>query len=495
MKNSASHLFEQNAPASSMTILINELTAALGVAHVLTGSATDGYLTDQHRRITGRALAVVRPANTAEVAQVVRLCRAHRTPVVAQGGNTGLMGAATPDGSGNAVVLSLARLNRVREVDTDNDTITVEAGAVLASVQQAALAVGRLFPLSLGSEGSCTIGGNLGTNAGGTQVLRYGNTRDLTLGLEVVTAEGEIWNGLRGLRKDNTGYALRDIYIGSEGTLGIITAATLKLYPLPVAQNTALLSFNCINNAVAFLSVARAGFGAGLTAFELLSGTIVQLIVQYVPEHPFPLEHLKSPWYALIELSDCEGEEHARARLEDVLAKAFEDGLITDVVIAQSLQQSQALWQLRHEALSLAQRRDGANIKHDISVSVSRIPAFLDATAAALQARFPGVRPVAFGHLGDGNLHYNVSHALDSTTAALFAAEDAIHETVHDSVHAHGGSISAEHGIGQTKRDVLTRYKGAVELDLMRRLKHAFDPLGLLNPGKVLQPTPRKALS
>ena len=471
-----------------MSNLIDSLRAVLGTAHVLGGDDAAGFLTDQHRRLTGRALAVVRPADTEQVAQVVRLCREHRTPIVPQGGNTGLMGAATPDDSGKAVLLSLGRLNRIRAIDTDNDTLTAEAGCVLANVQQAARDAGRLFPLSLGSEGSCTIGGNLGTNAGGTQVLRYGNARELTLGIEVVTAEGEIWNALRGLRKDNTGYALRDLYIGSEGTLGIITAATLKLYPLPVAQHTALLAFNCIRDAIAFLSKARAGFGAGLTAFELMSDTAFGLIAQHVPEQPIPLEALASPWYALIELSDSEGEDHARARFEAVIGTAFEDGLVADATIAQSLQQSQALWRLRDEALGEAQRRDGRNVKHDVSVPISRIPEFLSDTAAALQAHFPGVRPVAFGHLGDGNLHYNVSHAVGQSSDTVFAVEDEIHQVVHDSAHAHGGSISAEHGIGQTKRDVLPRYKTEVELDLMRRVKQALDPLGLLNPGKVLQP-------
>lgn len=465
--------------------LLNRLRDTVGASHVLTDTDAEAYLTDQHRRITGRALAVVRPASTEQVAQVVRLCVKHRTPIVPQGGNTGLMGAATPDGSGRAIVLSLTRLQRIRAIDTDNDTLTVEAGAVLAKVQQAAREAGRLFPLSLGSEGSCTIGGNLSTNAGGTQVLRYGNTRELVLGLEVVTAEGEIWHGLRGLRKDNTGYALRDLYVGSEGTLGIITAATLKLYPLPQAQHTALLAFGCIRDAVAFLSAARAGFGASLTAFELMSDTALGLIARHAPEYPIPLA-LNAPWYALIELSDAEGEAHARERFEAVVGQAFEDGLVQDAAIAESLQQSQALWRLRDEALGEAQKRDGSNVKHDVSVPISRIPDFLVATAAALQARFPGVRPVAFGHLGDGNLHYNVSHPLDGRPADTFAVEDAIHEVVHDSVHAHGGSISAEHGIGQTKRDVLPRYKSAVELNLMHRLKAAFDPLGLLNPGKVL---------
>ncbi|MGO0793134.1 FAD-binding oxidoreductase [Herbaspirillum seropedicae] len=465
--------------------LLLQLRAALGAAHVLTGSDAAGYLTDQHGRLTGRALAVVRPADTGQVAQVVRLCRQYRTPIVAQGGNTGLMGGATPDTSGQAVVLLLGRLNRIRSIDTENDTLTVEAGAILANVQQAAREAGRLFALSLGSQGSCTIGGNVATNAGGTQVLRYGNARELTLGLEVVTAEGEIWDGLRGLRKDNTGYALRDLYVGSEGTLGIITAATLKLHPLPAAQQTALLAFASIEDALAFLNLARSGFGAGLTAFELLSEAILGLVAQHVPEQALPLP-LGHPWYALIELSDSQDEQHARALFEKVLAQAMEEGTVKDAALAQSSAQHLALWRLRDEALGEAQKRDGGNIKHDVSLPISRIPAFLAATAAALQAGFPGVRPVVFGHLGDGNLHYNVSHALAGTASDLFAVEDDIHAIVHDSVHAHAGSISAEHGIGQTKRDLLPRYKSSIELDLMRRLKAAFDPLGLLNPAKIL---------
>ncbi len=462
------------------------LRAIVGPTQVLTGADAAGYLTDQHGRITGRALAVVRPADTAEVARVVALCRGLRIPIVPQGGNTGLVGAATPDAGGSAVLLSLARLNRVLAIDTDNDTITVQAGCVLAAVQQAARDAGRLFPLSLGSEGSCTIGGNLGTNAGGTQVLRYGNTRELTLGLEVVTAEGEIWSALAGLRKNNTGYDLRDLYIGSEGTLGVITAATLRLYPLPVAQHTALLAFGCIGDAVAFLSRARQGFGASLTAFELMSDTALGLIRRHLPEQPIPLRRLDDPWYALVELSDDESQAHARERFEAVVGSAFEDGLVSDAAIAESLQQSRALWRLRDEALGQAQKLDGRNVKHDVSVPISRIPDFLRDTAAALQAAFPGVRPVAFGHLGDGNLHYNVSHPLHATPAYVFEREDAIHRVVHDQVHRHAGSISAEHGVGQVKRDLLPRYKSSVELALMRRIKQALDPLGLLNPGKVL---------
>jgi FAD/FMN-containing dehydrogenase len=467
--------------------LLGELRSVLGARHVLTAPPdTAAYLTDQHGRLTGRALAVLRPATTAEVAHIVQRCRAHRTPIVPQGGNTGLVGAATPDGSGRAVVLSLTRLNRIRAVDTANDTITAEAGVVLATLQQAAREANRLYPLGLGSEGSCTVGGNLATNAGGTQVLRYGNTRELTLGLEVVTAEGEVWQDLSGLRKDNTGYALRDLYIGSEGTLGIITAATLKLFPLPAAQHTALLAFGGIEQAIAFLALARQGFGATLTAFEVLSDAVLRLVARHLPEQPLPLGHDRAPWCALVELSDNEGAAHARERFEAVVGQALADGVVLDAAVAQSQAQALALWQLRDHALGEAQRRDGGNIKHDISVPISRIPAFLHETAAALQDLLPGVRPIAFGHLGDGNLHYNVSAPAGHAPAQLFAVEDEIHELVYRCVRAYGGSISAEHGIGQVKRDVLPRHKSAVALGLMRRIKQALDPLGLLNPGKVL---------
>jgi FAD/FMN-containing dehydrogenase len=470
-----------------MSDLLDELRPVLGTRHVLTAAAdTAPFLTDRHGRLTGRALAVVRPADTSEVAEVVRRCRAHRTPIVPQGGNTGLVGAATPDASGRAIVLALGRLNRIRAIDTDNDTITAEAGVVLATLQAAAHKAGRLYPLGLGSEGSCTIGGNLATNAGGTQVLRYGNTRELALGLEVVTAEGQVWDGLAGLRKDNTGYALRDLYIGSEGTLGVITAATLKLFPLPAAQQAALLAFPGIEQAVAFLGRARAGFGANLTAFELLSDTVLGLVARHLPGQALPLGHDRAPWYALVELSYPEGAAPARERLEAVVGQALDDGLVSDAAVAESGAQSQALWHLRDHALGEAQRREGGNLKHDISVPVSRIPAFLHATAQALEARFPGVRPVAFGHLGDGNLHYNVSAPLGQSSAALLAKEGQVHEVVYEQVWAFGGSISAEHGVGQVKRDLLLRHKGAVALDLMQRVKQALDPLGLLNPGKVL---------
>jgi FAD/FMN-containing dehydrogenase len=419
------------------------------------------------------------------VAAVLRLCRAAGVPVVPQGGNTGLMGGATPDAGGRAVLLSLGRLNRVLALDADNDTITVQAGCVLAAVQAAARQANRLFPLSLGSEGSCTIGGNLSTNAGGTQVLRYGNTRELTLGLEVVTAEGEIWNGLRGLRKDNTGYSLRDLYIGSEGTLGVITAATLKLYPLPGGQGSAFVGFPSIDAALAFLSLARQRLGAALTGFELISQPVLDLVASHVPEQSQPLPGLGQPWYALLEAAS-ETPDGAGAALLRLGQEALESGLLADAVIAHNLQQSAAFWRLRDEAIGLAQARDGGNVKHDISVPISRVPAFLRGAADALRALDPGLRPMAFGHLGDGNLHYNVSHDPLRPVRDLFELEDRIHDLVHAQAHAQGGSISAEHGIGQVKRDTLPRYKSPLELALMRRIKQALDPLNLMNPGKVL---------
>ena len=468
---------------------LDALRATVGAAQVLTGADALPWETDWRERYRGRSLAVVRPGSVDEVAAVVRLCAQAGLPVIPQGGNTGLCGGATPDDSGRAVILSLQRLSRIRGIDTDNDTMEVEAGCVLQSVQQAAREAGRLFPLSLAAEGSCTIGGNLATNAGGTQVLRYGNARELVLGLEVVTPEGDIWHGLRGLRKDNTGYDLRDLYIGSEGTLGIITAATLKLYPLPVAQCTALVALNSVEDAVALLSMARRGFAASLTGFELIAGFCLHLVNRQYPQQRLPFEgdSAAMPWYALLEISDSESAEHARERFEAIVGEAFEAGLVADAVIAENIAQSKALWHLR-ESIPLAEKDAGKSIKHDVSVPVSRMSSFIDATNAALQARFPGIEHVIFGHLGDGNLHYNVARGQAFTEDELLSNQDAVYEIVHDNVHKLGGSISAEHGVGQLKRDVLPRYKDPVEMALMHRIKQALDPQGLMNPGKVLGP-------
>ncbi|RTZ40658.1 FAD-binding oxidoreductase [Candidimonas sp. SYP-B2681] len=468
--------------------LVDELVQMLGRPYVVTGEeAMASYTVDWRGRYSGHALAVVKPGSTDEVAQVVRWCAENRVPMVPQGGNTGLCGGATPDASGRAVVVSLTRLNQIRSVDTDNDTMVVEAGCILQSVQQAARDVDRLFPLSLAAEGSCTLGGNLATNAGGTQVLRYGNARDLVLGLEVVTAQGEIWHGLRGLRKDNTGYDLRNLYIGSEGTLGIITAATVKLYPLPVAQCTALLALNAVEDAVTVLSAARKGFGAALTGFELIAGECLQGVVTCYPQQRIPFEGASAglPWYALLELSDSESEAHARERFEAVVGDAIEAGLVLDAVIAENITQSESLWHLR-ESIPLAEKAFGKSIKHDVSIPVSLMAEFVETTNALLQERFPGIQHVIFGHLGDGNLHYNVAKGQAFSEEGLLAKQNAIYEVVHDSVHRFGGSISAEHGVGQLKRDLLPRYKDPTELALMRRIKHALDPDGLMNPGKML---------
>jgi len=463
--------------------LLDELNQLLGPEHVLTGADAAPWLTDWRGRYVGSAIAVVRPANTDAVAKVVKLCARHGAPVVPLGGNTGLVGGGTPDNTGTAVVLSLQRMTQIRSLDTDNDTVTVEAGCILQTLQQAARDAKRLFPLSLAAEGSCTVGGNLATNAGGTQVLRYGNMRELTLGLEVVTPDGEIWHGLRGLRKDNTGYDLRDLYVGSEGTLGIITAATLRLYPQPAASCTALVALDSVSEGVTLLSQARLGFGPALTGFELMSGDSLALVTRIYPQQILPLP--ASPWFALLELSDSESQEHARERFETVLGAALESGLAKDAVIAESIAQSKALWHLR-ESIPLAQAEEGKNIKHDVSIPISRIPEFVQTTDALLAARFPGIRQVIFGHLGDGNLHYNVAPPLGVDPEVFLQEQDDVYQLVHDSVHAHSGSISAEHGVGQLKRDELPRYKSQVELGLMRKIKAALDPSGMMNPGKVL---------
>lgn len=464
--------------------LLADLQDIVGVEHVLTGDDAAPFLTDWRGRYTGKAVAVVRPENAEEIAAVVRLCQQYETPMVTQGGNTGLCGGATPSNKGDAVVILTTRLNKILDIDTDNDTITVQAGCILQSVQEAAEQAGRLFPLSLAAEGSCTIGGNLATNAGGTQVLRYGNARDLALGLQVVTAEGEIWNGLRGLRKDNTGYDLRNLFIGSEGTLGIITAATLKLYPLPVAQSTALLAFADIHSAVKVLSRARHGFGSALTGFELMSAYCLGSVKRVFPQMKIPFEPETAPWYALIEVSDSESAEHARTRFEEVIGAAFEAEEIIDAVIAESGQQSAELWHIR-ESIPLAEAEIGKGIKNDISVPVSLTAEFVEKTNALLQEHFPGVRHIIFGHLGDGNLHYNVG-APEGQEQGFLEIQKEVYKVVFDSVHSFHGSISAEHGIGQLKKDLLPDYKDEVELALMRKIKRALDPNALMNPGKVI---------
>jgi len=464
--------------------LIARLAGLVGVAHVLTDEReTTPFATDWRKRWFGKALAVVRPASTSEVAAVVKLCAETRTAVVPQGGNTGLCGGATPDASGRQIILNLSRLNRVRTIDTVNNTLTAEAGCVLASLQQAADDADRLFPLSLAAQGSCEIGGNLSTNAGGVQVLRYGNTRDLTLGLEVVLPSGEVWDGLRGLRKDNTGYDLKQLFIGAEGTLGVITAAVLKLFPKPRAQATAFVALASVPDALKLLTHMQSRAGDRLTAFELMSDFCLRLARKHFPRLPAPLA-AAYPQYVLLELSDTQGEGVA-ALAEHALGEAVEAGLALDATLAASVEQARNLWQLR-ENMSDAQALEGPNIKHDISIPISRIAEFIAACDARLDRAFPGVRMVTFGHVGDGNLHYNAAHPEAADPAAFLGRSDEINRIVHDTVAEFGGSISAEHGLGQYKRGEILRYKSPVEMDVMRAVKRAIDPLGIMNPGKVL---------
>ncbi|MDF3035568.1 MAG: FAD-binding oxidoreductase [Paucimonas sp.] len=459
--------------------------AAVGHDHVLTEESDKaGYLIDWRRRYAGKALAVVRPGSAEEVAAIVKLCDRFRVPVVPQGGNTGLVLGSVPDESGTAIVLSTRRLNRVRAVDAVNNTMTVEAGCILQELQQRAENADRLFPLSLAAEGSCTIGGNLASNAGGTAVLRYGNSRELCLGLEVVTANGEIWNGLRGLRKDNTGYDLRDLFIGAEGTLGIITAAVVKLFPRPRAQLTALAAMTSPDAALRLLTLAQSHCGASLTAFELMSDTCLRLIEKHYPQMRSPFGQVHAQ-YVLLEISDSESEEHAQALLEGLIGAALEDEIIEDAVVATSLAQSAALWNLR-EHIPLAQADEGKNIKHDVSLPISAIGEFILETDVLLQQHFTGCRMVTFGHLGDGNLHYNVSAPEGVRDDEFIASQDEVNRVVHDSVHRFNGSISAEHGLGALKRDEIRRYKQPVEMQLMKSIKSALDPLNLMNPGKVI---------
>jgi FAD/FMN-containing dehydrogenase len=464
--------------------LLDMLRATVGAAHVRTDGDLSAWQNDWRKRWHGKALAVVRPGSTEEVAAVVRACASQGVPIVPQGGNTGLVGGGVPDASGTQVLLSLGRLNRIRELDRANLTLVAEAGCVLQAVQEAADAAGLLFPLSLAAEGSCTIGGNLATNAGGTQVVRYGNARALCLGLEVVTATGEVWHGLSGLRKDNTGYDLRDLFVGSEGTLGIITAATLALHPRPAAAMTALASAESLEGCVALLGLAHERLGPGLTGFEVMNAFSLALVARHMPQLRQPLA--AAPWTVLVELSDSEGEAHARERFEALLGDALERGLIADAAVAETLAQSHTMWHLR-ESIPLAQAEEGLNIKHDIALPVSRIPAFCASTGDALARAVPGMRLVNFGHLGDGNLHYNVQAPEGGDAAAfLREREHEINSIVYDAVRAHDGSISAEHGIGVLKRDELPQYKDATALALMRAVKQALDPRNLLNPGRVL---------
>lgn len=465
--------------------VISSLVAVVGDSRLLASMPDMApYLTDWRGRYTGDALAVVFPADTAQVADVVMVCARAGVAIVPQGGNTGLCGGATPRARERAVVVNLSRMNRIRAVDTENNALLVEAGCTLATIQEAAERVDRFFPLSLASEGSCQIGGNLSTNAGGVQVLRYGNMRDLVLGLEVVLPDGRVWDGLRALRKDNTGYDLKHVFVGAEGTLGIITAAVLKLFPRPRARATAWVSVPDPRAAVRLLNALQVSCGDRVTAFEIMGRAALELVVKHIPGSRAPLDPLP-PWSVLVELGDTVERGSVSDLLEAALADALEGECIIDAVLARSLAQTQALWAMR-ENISEAQRIEGVSIKHDVSVPVSRVAAFIDEADAVLRARWPDVRIVVFGHIGDGNLHYNLSRTEAIDNEGFIALTPEINRVVHDLVDRLGGSISAEHGLGQLKREEITRYKSAVELELMRTLKRAIDPDGIMNPGKVL---------
>lgn len=442
------------------------------------------HLTDWRGRYHGRARALVRPATSAEVAAVVARCARERVPMLAQGGNTGLMGAATPDDSGNTIVISLARLDRIRAIDPANFTITVEAGCLLERVRDAAAAAGRLFPLSLAAEGSCQIGGNLSTNAGGVHVLRYGSMRNLALGLEVVLPDGSLWDGLRALRKDNTGYDLKQLFIGAEGTLGVITAAVLRLFPRPVSRAVAWIAVPGPASAVELLARLGERFGERIGAFEIIGRAALELVLRHIPETRDPLADTHA-WQILVELPAAAADPDPGEALAAALAAQADAGLVEDAVVAHSEAQAMELWRLR-ESISEAQRIEGVSIKHDVSVPVSRIPEFLDRAGAALREAFGDVRIVAFGHIGDGNLHYNQSRPARLANDEFIAQTARVDRIVHDLVAALGGSISAEHGLGQLKREEIRRYRGEVELGLMRTLKAALDPHALMNPGKLL---------
>lgn len=475
---------DAKAPAIAAD-LIDRFAAIVGAQHALRDEASIApHLIEPRARFIGRTPMVLRPGSVDEVSAILRLANETATPIVPQGGNTGLVGGQIPDLSGREVLVSLSRLNRIREVDTEGDTMTAEAGVILAEAQRTADAADRLFPLGLASEGSCEIGGNLSTNAGGTAVLAYGNMRNLVLGVEVVLASGEVWNGLRKLRKDNTGYDLRDLFIGAEGTLGIITAAVLRLFPRPRGKSVAFVGLKDPAAALRLLDVARQQAGAGLTAFELIPRIAIDVVLNYVPGTRDPIAG-RHDWYALLEVSSSRSEADAEAMVEAIFGEGVAEGFVEDGVQARSLEQANAFWRIRH-ALSEVQKHEGGSIKHDVAVPVAAVPEFIARAGEAVTALIPGARPFPFGHVGDGNVHYNVSQPVGMDKAAFLARWDEVNGVVHAIVGELGGTISAEHGIGQLKREVLKAVKSPVEIDLMRRIKAAFDPNGIMNPGKVL---------
>jgi FAD/FMN-containing dehydrogenase len=465
--------------------LIERFVAIVGDRHALRDPRDiEPYLIEPREKFGGKTSLVLRPAEVEEVSAILKLATETGTAIIPQGGNTGLVGGQMPDESGQQVILSLSRLNRIRSIDPAGNLAIVEAGVVLKTLQEAAENQGRLFPLSLGSEGSCQIGGNLSSNAGGTAVLAYGNTRELCLGVEVVLPTGEVLNDLRYVKKDNTGYDLKDLFVGAEGTLGVITAAVMKLFPLPRGKGVAYAGLASPEDALKLLGVAQSHAGPSLTGFELMPRIGVEFSVAHTDGVRDPLE-APHQWYVLIDISSSRSAEDARETIEAILMEAYEAGLVEDAAIADSTAQEKSFWHMR-EAMSLAQRPEGGSIKHDISVPVARIPEFIAEADAAVLELIPGVRIVCFGHMGDGNLHYNISQPVGADKEAFLARWAEVNKRVHDIVRSYKGSISAEHGIGQLKRKELSETKSPVALDLMRRIKRSFDPAGIMNPGKVI---------
>jgi FAD/FMN-containing dehydrogenase len=464
--------------------LLPRLANIVGAKHVITDPEIIApYLREWRNLYTGHAQALVRPSSTAEVSAIMRLAMETETPVVPQSGNTGGVGGQIPDQSGKAILMSLSRMDRIRDIQPLSNMMTVEAGVILQNLQTAATDVDRFFPMSLPSEGSCMIGGNLATNAGGTGVIAYGNTRDLVLGLEVVLPDGRIWNGLSGLRKDNAGYELKHLFIGSEGTLGVITAATLKIFPRPRSQVTGFIGVSSPAVALALLARAQNSAGGTITTFELIPRIGIDMVLQNAAGTRDPLGD-QHPWYVLLEVSSQQ-EGGLQDLVEAMLAEAFEAGEAEDAVLASSLDQRTNLWKLR-EDLPFAQATEGGSIKHDVSVPVASVPAFMEETLAMLNDKYPGCRPCPFGHLGDGNIHFNVTQPKGADKSEFMLLYNDMNTDVFDIVKRYGGSIAAEHGVGQHKRTLLPRYKDPVALDLMRAIKNTLDPKGIMNPGKVL---------
>jgi D-lactate dehydrogenase (cytochrome) len=468
-----------------VTAVLDRLRDIVGPRNFIDApDALEPYLVEGRGLFHGKTQAVLRPSSTEEVQRLVKLCAEARLPIVPQGGNTGLVGGGTPWEDGNSVIISLQRMDKVRAVDPHNFTMTAEAGCILADLQKTASDHDRLFPLALGAEGSCRIGGNLSTNAGGVGVLRYGNSRELVLGLEVVLADGRVWNGLRGLRKDNTGYDLKHLFVGAEGTLGIITAATLKLFPKPKQVETAFVGLARVEDVMEVFARARAASSDLLTAFELIPRFGLEIATKHVHGVIDPLEK-PYPWYVLLEVSASQTEPPLRNALEQFLAETMEAGLVKDGVIAASGQQALDLWRIR-EGVVEAQRSEGGSIKHDVSVPVSRVADFILEASEAVKKRLPTIRPCPFGHVGDGNIHFNLTQPVGMDKKEYLGLWEAMNRIVHDAVAARGGSISAEHGIGRLKVHELEHYKQPLELELMGRIKEALDPLGIMNPGKIL---------